>query len=66
VATKLPLARITFSTAKVDLTDNSFAEEFTWPFTDTPDELVAGNTFEIHVTFKDLQIRSADAREMNL
>jgi hypothetical protein len=66
VATKLAPAPITFSTCKVDLADNSFAEELTRPFTDTPDELMPGNAFETHVPFEDLQIRGANAGEMNL
>jgi hypothetical protein len=66
VATKIASTRITFSTAKVDLTDNSFAEEFTRPFADAANELVAGNAFETHVAFEDLQIRGADAGEVNL
>lgn len=66
MAIKIAPAEITFSTAKIDLADNSFAEEVARSLTDTADELMPGNTFETHVAFEDLQIRGADAGEMNL
>jgi hypothetical protein len=66
VATKIAPAGITLSTAKVNFADDALANEIAGAITDGADELVAGNTFEIHVAFEDLQIRGADAGEMNL
>jgi hypothetical protein len=66
MAPKIATARITFSASKIDFADDTLADEIARTFTDAADEFMAGNAFETHVAFKDLQISGADTGEMNL
>jgi hypothetical protein len=66
VATKIAPAQITFSAAKINFTDHSLANKIARAVADAANELMAGNAFETHVASEDLQIRGADAGEMNL
>jgi hypothetical protein len=66
MAAKIAPARITFSASKVDFADDTLAEKIARTFTDAADEFMAGNAFESHVAFENLQISGADTGEMNL
>jgi len=58
-------AMVAPAAAEVDFPYNALIDEFLRSFNDRADKFVARDTSETHVAFKDLQIRGADAGEMN-
>jgi hypothetical protein len=65
VAAKTASAILTSPAAEIDLTDDTLAEERPRPFAHAADEFMPRHAAKTHVAFKNLQVRGADAGEVN-